>query len=74
MDSCGIAQDLIVRSALTQALIAELPFARDLISDGACVRHTFLRDPIASSPIADDWIADDFPDPWDFSDCEDGLT
>jgi hypothetical protein len=63
MDSCGIAQDLIVHSALAQALIAESAFARDLISDGACVRHAFLGRS----------IADDFPDPWGFSDCEDGL-
>jgi hypothetical protein len=73
MDFCGIAQDLLVRGALAQALIAELPFARESISDGACVRHAFLQALIASSPIAQDSIADDFPDPWGFSDCEDGL-
>jgi len=73
MDFCGIAQDLLIYSALAQALIAELPFARDLISDGARARCAFRQSSIASSPIAHDSIADDFPDPWGFSDCEDGL-
>jgi len=73
MDFCGIAQDLLIYSALAQALIAQLPFARDSISDDACVRCAFLQSSITPSPIAHDSIADDFPDPWGFSDCEDGL-
>ena len=73
MDFCGIAQDLLIYSALAQALIAELPFARDSISNGARARCAFRQSSIAPSAIAHDSIADDFPDPWGFSDCEDGL-
>jgi hypothetical protein len=74
MGSCGIAQDLAVRVVFARDMIARDRFVRRLIARNPRPRDWVANGVLVRGALLPPMIADDFPDPWGFSDCEDGLT